>query len=191
MKQKGPYAKGIAKREEILSTALDVIARNGYRRTSVKEIADAVGLSQPGVLHYFSSKEELFTQILRKRDDLDMGREHEAPEFLGRIKDTVEHNSKVAGLVRLYTQLSAEATDADHPAHTYFAERYELLRDSLTVEIQAGQESGELRDDIPAANLAMLTISVMDGIQVQWLYDPSISMVDQLSLVLTLASQAG
>ena len=36
----GSYAKGIAKREEILTAALDVIARNGYRRTSVRELAD-------------------------------------------------------------------------------------------------------------------------------------------------------
>ena len=44
----------------------------GYRRTSVRELADAVGLSQAGLLHYFSSKEELFQEILRKRDEVDM-----------------------------------------------------------------------------------------------------------------------
>ncbi len=62
------YAKGLAKREEILTTALDVIARSGYRGTPVRELANAVGLSQAGLLHYFSSKEELFTEILAKRD---------------------------------------------------------------------------------------------------------------------------
>ena len=30
------------------------------------------GLSQAGLLHYFDSKEELFTEILRKRDEVDM-----------------------------------------------------------------------------------------------------------------------
>ena len=33
VRQRGQYAKGVAKREQILTTALDVIARNGYRRT--------------------------------------------------------------------------------------------------------------------------------------------------------------
>ena len=69
--RRGSYAKGVAKREEILTRALDVIAREGYRGASVKELADAVGLSQAGLLHYFDSKEELFTEILRKRDELD------------------------------------------------------------------------------------------------------------------------
>ena len=69
--RRGSYAKGVAKREEILTRALDVIAREGYRGASIKELADAVGLSQAGLLHYFGSKEELFTEILRKRDELD------------------------------------------------------------------------------------------------------------------------
>ena len=72
MAQRGSYAKGVAKREEILATALEVIAREGYRGASVKVLAEAVGLSQAGLLHYFDSKDELFTEILRKRDDLDL-----------------------------------------------------------------------------------------------------------------------
>ena len=72
MARRGSYAKGVAKREEILERALEVIAREGYRGASVKELADAVGLSQAGLLHYFDSKEELFTEIVRKRDEVDM-----------------------------------------------------------------------------------------------------------------------
>jgi AcrR family transcriptional regulator len=79
MAQRGSYAKGIAKREEILTSALDVIARNGYRRTSVRELADAVGLSQAGLLHYFSSKEELFQEIVRKRDEVDLASSASTP----------------------------------------------------------------------------------------------------------------
>jgi AcrR family transcriptional regulator len=71
MARRGSYAKGVAKREEILTAALDVIARQGYGRASVRELADAVGLSQAGLLHYFSSKEELFAEVLRKRDEVD------------------------------------------------------------------------------------------------------------------------
>ena len=53
------------KRREILDAALEVVARNGYSRTSVRELADAVGLSQAGLLHYFDSKEHLFAEVLR------------------------------------------------------------------------------------------------------------------------------
>ena len=68
MASRGPYAKGLAKREEI-GCRLDEFARRGYDRTSMREIARQTGLSQAGLLHYFSTKEELFLAVLRRRDD--------------------------------------------------------------------------------------------------------------------------
>ncbi|QUX31868.1 TetR family transcriptional regulator [Nocardiopsis akebiae] len=61
----------MAKRGEILDAALTVIGRDGYSRATVREIADAVGLSQNGLLHHFGSKERLFVEVLRHRDELD------------------------------------------------------------------------------------------------------------------------
>ncbi|WP_223839352.1 TetR/AcrR family transcriptional regulator [Nocardiopsis deserti] len=72
MARRGPYAKGVAKRGEILDAALTVIGRDGYSRATVREIADAVGLSQNGLLHHFGSKERLFVEVLRHRDELDL-----------------------------------------------------------------------------------------------------------------------
>ncbi|MBS1674133.1 MAG: helix-turn-helix transcriptional regulator, partial [Actinobacteria bacterium] len=71
MAKRGAYAKGVVKREEILAAALEIVGRLGYRNASVREIADAVGLSPAGLLHYFGTKEELFVEILRARDALD------------------------------------------------------------------------------------------------------------------------
>src|SRR6187402_3052279 len=70
MGTRGPYAKGKAKRAEILDVALEVIARDGYTSATVKHLADAVGLSQNGLLHYFGSKDALFLEILKHRDEL-------------------------------------------------------------------------------------------------------------------------
>ena len=118
--RRGSYAKGVAKREEILERALEVIAREGYRGASVKELADAVGLSQAGLLHYFDSKEELFTEIVRKRDEVDLAplradaRRRRRP--IADLRDgyvaVIRHNSDVPGLVQLYSQMSVDAADA-------------------------------------------------------------------------------
>ncbi len=76
----GSYAKGIAKREEILSIALDLVAVNGFRRTSIKDIADAVGLTQAGLLHYFDSKDELWVEVLKRRDAIDDAHDWQASD---------------------------------------------------------------------------------------------------------------
>lgn len=175
MSRRGPYAKGVAKREEILSTALEVIARNGFHRTTVSELADAVGLSQTGLLHYFGSKEQLYTQVLRKRDRVDS-----APEIAEPAIDTllrvVRHNRDVPGLVQLYAQLSVDAADPGHAAHEFFAERYRIAREHIGAELRAMKERGELPASLDPAMVATSLYALADGLQTQWLLDHSIDM---------------
>ncbi|MTE23939.1 TetR/AcrR family transcriptional regulator [Microbacterium sp. ZXX196] len=178
MAQRGAYAKGIAKREEILTTALDVIATHGYRGASVRQIADAVGLSQAGLLHYFGSKDELFTAVLRKRDEVDTVAYQDDP--LDGLLRVVAHNATVPGLVRLYTQLSAEAADPDHPAHPYFAERFRRLTELSAAALRRGQEDGTIRADLDPDRAAAALIAAADGLQTQWLLDPSADMASRL-----------
>ena len=190
MARRGSYAKGIAKREEILTAALDVIARNGYRRTSVRELADAVGLSQAGLLHYFSSKEELFQEILRKRDEVDASaleglREAPIEGFFAVIR----HNSEVPGLVQLYAQVSTEAGDPEHPAHEFFVERYRQFRAMFSQLIRDEQAAGRVDPDLDAERIANLFLAAADGLQTQWMLDPSIDMADHVAYLWQLVTR--
>ena len=51
------------KRAQLLSTAAALMARQGYHRTSIRDVARETGFSLAGMYHYFSSKEELLFQI--------------------------------------------------------------------------------------------------------------------------------
>lgn len=181
------YAKGLAKREEILTTALDVIARTGYRRTSVRELAAAVGLSQAGLLHYFASKEELFAEILLKRDEVDLARsEPETPDRIQTLVSVVRHNADVPGLVQLYAQFSVEASHPDHPAHAAFVARYEEVRGMLVEEVAARQRAGTIPEGLDPARVATLLVAVSDGLQTQWMFDPDVDMAEHLDYLVGL-----
>lgn len=67
-KTRGPYAKGTAKREEIIERAIDAFGKTGYHGTSMREIATACGLSQAGLLHHFASKEAILLAIVEYRE---------------------------------------------------------------------------------------------------------------------------
>jgi AcrR family transcriptional regulator len=175
MTPRGPYAKGLAKREQILDVALDLFARNGYDRTSFREIARATGLSQAGLLHHFSSKEELFVEVLRRRDSrneerYDVNRGH--PKTIDGLVSIVRHNAQEPGLVRLYVAMSAESTDTESAARDFFAERYRGLVENLAADIRRRQEAGELGGDLDPETFASLLIAAADGLQIQWLLDP-------------------
>jgi AcrR family transcriptional regulator len=185
MAQRGSYAKGVAKREEILERALEVIAREGYRGASVKELADAVDLSQAGLLHYFDSKEDLFTEILRKRDEVDarqFGDPADAeivvnPDTLREgFVGIVRHNAEVPGLVQLFSRMAVDAADPQHPAHKYFLERGANLRSTFIAALHEQQVRGQLSDRIDAEALARIFQAVADGLQLQWMQDPEIDM---------------
>lgn len=181
---RGSYAKGVAKREEILHAALDVVAQKGYRGASVREIADAVGLSQAGLLHYFGTKEELFVEILRVRDLQDRqaymppvgDRGASQMDLTEGYLDVIRHNAEVPGVVHLYSQMAVDAADPAHPAHAYFLARGDGMRDSMQGALRDLQDDGALTRGIPPETLARIIQAVSDGLQLQWLLDPEVDM---------------
>jgi AcrR family transcriptional regulator len=175
MPERGAYRKGVAKREEILSIALDVVAREGYRGTTVRDLADAVGLSQTGLLHYFGSKDELLTAVLRRRDELDAEDERDL-EAADKLIRTLRHNATVPGLVMLYSQMSVEAADPQHPAHEHFRDRFDTMRADIAEVIRAGQADGSVPSTLDPERAATVVVAVSDGLQIQWLYDRNLDM---------------
>ncbi|MEV7247755.1 TetR/AcrR family transcriptional regulator [Streptomyces cyaneofuscatus] len=167
------YAKGRAKRIEILDQAMTLFGEAGYRGASLRVIATRCGISHPGLLHHFPTKEALLLAVLQRRDDVDdewlalgvtRGIDH-----LRRLVDLAELNAKRRGIVELFSVVAAEATAPDHPAHAYFEARYRTsVANTERAYVQA-REAGELRDDVEPAAAAQQLIALMDGLQIQWL----------------------
>ncbi len=179
------YAKGQAKRREILEVALSLIAEQGFRGSTLKEIAQAVGLSNAGVLHYFSSKEELFAEVLRLRDASAETRVVGSVE-LGDLVTAISANADVPGLVQLYVSLAAEATDPSHGAHDFFADRFERAREEIVAAIAVAVDEGRVSAGVDAERFARLLIAAAYGLQTQWLIRPDIDMADHVAYLLSL-----
>ncbi|MGN5636494.1 TetR/AcrR family transcriptional regulator [Streptomyces sp. AC154] len=185
MAKRGPYEKGEAKRGEILHAALEIFAAEGYRGTSLRKVAARCNLSLPGLMHYFDSKEDLLTQVLRVRDETarERQRERAGPES---YREIIREGASTPGLVELFVSMSAAASDPEHPAHAHFADRYPTLRERVAEYLQQRMDEGEMRTDIPPERLAVLLIAVADGIQLQWLIDRSTSMEQPIDDVMAL-----
>ncbi|MEW2298249.1 helix-turn-helix domain-containing protein [Streptomyces sp. NPDC006743] len=185
MAKRGPYEKGEAKRTEILHAALEIFAAEGYRGTSLRKVAARCNLSLPGLMHYFDSKEDLLTQVLRMRDETARVRQDErtSPES---YREIIRESARTPGLVELFVSMAAAAGDPGHPAHEHFAQRYPVLRDRVAAFVQKRMDEGRMTTVVPAERLAVLLLAVADGIQLQWLIDRSVDMEQPIDDIMRL-----
>jgi AcrR family transcriptional regulator len=183
-KPRGTYAKTAGRRREILEAGIEVFSSNGFRSGSIREIAERVGMSQAGLLHHFSNKNELLAGVLELRDERSRrlvnfdsvdGLEH----LRGHVSN-MAYNASMPGLVELHCILSAEATSPDHPAHDYFVTRYKWVVDFTTTAITDVRDRGLLVDGMEPGSAARSLVALMDGLQVQWLLDrDSVDMAEE------------
>jgi AcrR family transcriptional regulator len=186
--QRGPYAKGELKREEILDTAVEAFGKFGYHATSMREVATACGLSQAGLLHYFPNKEALLLALVDRREAEQYAGDSGDPEtWLNFILSREAVNEEKRALTQLWASLVGEATDPSFPAHEYFVNRYDKTRANFAVHFAQlnGREVPVEEDRIRAALLA----AVWDGLQTQWLLDPKFEMRRHFEYAIVMLSR--
>ncbi|NTV39115.1 MAG: TetR/AcrR family transcriptional regulator [Demequinaceae bacterium] len=167
------------RRRDILEAALEIFGAKGYNKGPLAEIAEQVGMTHAGILHHFGSKDELLLEVLRYRDESDVAQldERHIPtgiDLFRHLVRTAFANAGRAGIVQAFAVLSAESVTDNHPAKDYFDGRYRTLRREVAeaftiVCLERGVDIDE--DHIKQASASIL--AVMDGLQVQWLLDPT------------------
>jgi len=153
--------------DALMSAALDLVRRHGYRRVRLEDIAAAAGVSKATVYHYFANKDDLLTQAVATRM---AGRQAEAEALLADAPPSAE--AKLRLYLRQFWDLSLSAnagmwqrllvseivTEAPQVFHVW-AEG--LVRRWRSVEqlIREGQASGEFRSDVDAEVAARMIVS--------------------------------
>ncbi|RDV46282.1 TetR family transcriptional regulator [Leifsonia sp. ku-ls] len=180
MATRGPYAKGTAKREEILAVTLEVVADKGCRRTYVSEIAERAGLTQAGLMHYFRSREELYEEVLTARGGSPWPDAEAPASAVERFIAALEREQHVRGFVQLAVEFSAEASHPGHPSHGFFLRRQEEHRQALVAAIEAAQREGDVGPRLDAAAAADTLSATADGLRARWLLEPDLDVASRL-----------
>ena len=168
----GRSPKGAAKREAILDAALAVFGEVGLHGASLREIASRVGVSHQSLMHYFPTKNELLMAVLRRRDErLRRHFNDDAGMSIGELITLAEDNVRMPGVIELYNMASAEATNDEHPAHAYYAEFYQSIIAATARFLRRAVDQGVLREGWTPQSAARAILGMMDGLQLQWLYD--------------------
>lgn len=165
--------------EEILETATQMFAEYGFQGATLTKVAESVGLTEAGVLHYFPSKVHLLQGVLEYHEQKEIEKfsnnieseKKNVAELFELLEEVIADGEKTPGLIQLFTVLVSESIRNDHPSHDYFVDRYRRGRE-MYVDQFFKLSKIKIRSDVDPNELAMLIMAVMDGLQIQWLLDP-------------------
>jgi AcrR family transcriptional regulator len=186
---RGPYAKGLARRQQILDRAIDVFARRGSEGTSLRAIAHELGVSHAALTHYFTSREQLLVEVYKEAERRH-GEAEPHPFEASPVEimtESAQRNHAVPGLVQLYSTLVAAALESGHPDATAFAtERFARVRADLVERVERTQAAGRMRADVDPQAVASLVIAASDGLQTQWMLDEDVPQAEALDVLARL-----
>lgn len=182
------------RRAQIAREAAALITRYGSYGFSMQLLADAVGMTLPGLNHYVANRDEVLAMVIKAYYDVDSGVMHpdpldqdgeqaapgphhgdgpiHMPSYLRRV---VEGNLERTELVALFMRLAVEAGDPRHPAHAFYRDRHRTILDSMMAIDWHLPEP--YRDPERLHDLIVTAFFAMDGVQVQSLTNPDETML--------------
>ena len=172
------FAKGEDRRQRILAVAERLLARNGWRSTSLAQIAREAGVTPAGLLHHFESKEQLLNAVLDARDADDDAHADRSGDLITELTRVPKRFERSPELVGTFMVLLAENLAPDAPLHDRLHRRYRAAADIIKDLIARGQQKGLYRKDFDAATKATEILAFINGMEIQWLLDPSIPLTE-------------
>lgn len=190
--------KKAALREESIQrlseAAFRLFVSNGYHATTLKEIADAVGMTKGAIFFYFASKERLLLHLLdiAEVNIVDSLIAHLA-SIRGSALDKIIayfHFGSRHGIERPYEllcliQISIEFRHRTDAVGKRITGIYDRVYRVLEEIIDAGRARGELQKDLHTRELASTVVATHDGMMLEW-HRRGGRMIDGQTLVRTV-----
>ena len=154
------------KRKSILACAIDLFAKQGFNRTTMKQIAGQVGIENSSIYYYFGSKSEVAEAIFNplehtpSLEQLERLSESRAEQLFALIvRDTV-HKCELP-----FDFIEMEALAHQEPNHfPLFFKQYRIFYQNLVYLIERGTKEGEFTPG-HADERAATILSINEGLQ--------------------------
>jgi AcrR family transcriptional regulator len=166
-------------KRRIVREALKLFLEGGYDRTSLRDIAEAVGVTKPAIYHHFGSKEDLLQAVLtlffEEMGTWSAGRFGSCrtlKEFLEALMSSIGAFQRVADILLGETrgetpysvlELFLTASKRDPAFRKRLEEGFVRMRGALADKLREAQVQGEIRSDIDCRTLAFEIHALIEG----------------------------
>ncbi len=166
----------------ILNTARKLFSKYGLRKTTVAEIAKDARIGKGTIYHYFKSKEDIFSAVVKHESDLLIEKINEAVSIEKKPQDKIRTFilTKIKYLKELINlnEVRKEALEELHDRanierKSYFEQEIKLLKDIL----KEGNKKGIFSVKSPG-RISMVIISALKELEGRWVIDEEIVDVE-------------
>jgi len=157
-------AQGETRRRMLLDAALERFAREGYDRTTTREIAEATGVTEAVLFKHFATKRDLFLAVLEEYappDGLPS-----ATECFGELPADAALAAALRTYLNLwwqhrhYARLLRQELERDHEARERMRQMFLTMRTDLRALLDRLAARGEIRANAAALTTALLGIAL-------------------------------
>lgn len=183
--------KGERTKQEILEAAVSLFAKNGFRNTTISQIAEAARMTKGAFYCHFKSKEAIFCEVVRDVKALwnslikEIDKEGGALEKLLKMLDIfMELTLKNKDQFIIFIVLIAEFIEVDEKFERVLKDSFDEFFSSVSEILDEGKRAGSVRTDIDSYILAVTLIGAWQGILLQWLLNRNrVSLIDMVNIL--------
>ncbi|WP_017585773.1 TetR/AcrR family transcriptional regulator [Nocardiopsis ganjiahuensis] len=172
-----------ARREEILSAAVRVFARQGFAASRIEDVAAEAGIAKGSVYLSFDSREALLSAAFERLSErsatvLEQTAADGEPaleRLSGLVRSAVAMLADEPDLTRVMVDLWAAGRHTGDGAPFDMAAVYRAYRGVVADLLRRAAEEGDLRPGVGEPE-ATVVVGAIEGCLVQWLMDPSVRL---------------
>src|SRR5713101_2842115 len=159
-------------RERLFRAALELFAQKGFSETTVEDITEAADVGKATFFNYFPSKDHILLafgemQLSKLEATIEVARRtgEPMPEFLRSLGTRMtQEPARNPAIVRALLQAYLSTT----PVREAMMDLQKRMHALLSQTIQLGQDRGEIRDDLPAGEIAHVFRQTIFGTLLFW-----------------------
>lgn len=162
------------RQQQIVERSMDLIAEKGIQGFTIKNLATAIGISEPAIYRHFESKTEILLAILEGFKELGGAM---AIMLAGSNASALEKvETLFAKMLEVFTSkpsvlsviFSEEIFKNEEELKHKIVEVQNIFQANIERIIAKGQENGDLRSDIDRSSLALIFMGALRLLVKRW-----------------------
>jgi len=176
---------------EIIHTGIKLIAEKGLQGLTIKNLSNAIGISEPAIYRHYKNKKEILVNIIdffsgSTESNITRIAQSDLSSF-DKLRQAFEF--QFSRLQKNPALISVISSEEIYQGEDYLKEKIRditlLVAGKLEEIVKEGQMKKEIRDDVPSSQITIIIMGAMRMMMVKWqLFEQKINLVEEGSKIL-------